>query len=95
MRIQTMNKKINQTVLEIAQIEGEFALKLGQFLKNEFYVDVNYDRVVINTDRYLDDDKIEEIENEFLLELSSYEVDCDKYGKIKNIWYYFNHKKIV
>lgn len=93
MRIQTMNKKINQALLEMPRVEGEFSLKLCEFLKNEFYVDVTYHRVNVNGVRYLTDDEILSIENNFLLELDSYDVDFDKNGDIKNVWYYFNHKK--
>jgi hypothetical protein len=90
-----MNKKINQTKLEIAQIEGEFSLKLKQFLKNEFYVDMDYYNVNIKCDRRLSDDEIKNIEDEFLLELDGCEVIFDGDGHFVSVWYNFNHKRIA
>ena len=90
-----MNKKINQAKLEMAQIQGEFVLKLKQFLKNEFYVDMDYYSVNIKGDRRLSGDEILAIEEEFLLELDGYEMCYKGNGDFQEVWYIFNHKRMV
>ena len=98
MRLKTMNKKINQTKLEMSMVLGEFKIKLDTYLRKNVdftsYCEVECSSVCITTDDFLTDDEVKDIEDTFLLELSSYQQTFTKGEHLVSVLYIFHHKKM-
>lgn len=99
MRIQTMNKRLVQIEDELNDICGEFKLKLENYIRknhpSRVDVIVDYNEVMIHTGLIFSLELLNDIEREFLLDLSLCEMTNNADGDTVDLNYIFVHKKMV
>lgn len=97
MRIQTMNRKINEAQHEMSYVLGEYKLKLDKYLREidtfTYSSDVDCHNVKMRFDNIQGEEVIKEIEDNFLLELYSYNETHAPNGRLVDVEYIFTHKK--
>ena len=96
MRIQTINRKLNDAQHDINYMLGELELKLVNYIQKNTLgtvMSVTCYKVQIKSEIFLSKEDVDEIQELFMLELKQYNAAFDSNKILIDVWYEFAHKK--